>query len=99
VFAMPAPGTFGTSKRNQFYGPGFTSTDFSVIKNTPITERLRTQLRIEIFNLFNTQNLSWPENCLCSDTLGKIFGSRNAEIPGIGAGEAINVQVALKFIW
>jgi hypothetical protein len=93
AFALPAPGSFGNSKRNQFYGPGFKTVDFSVLKHIPITERLSAQLRIEIFNIFDFLNLSMPENCICSDTsAGLIYGTN-------GSGRPINAQVALKLIW
>jgi len=51
---------FGTMGRNQLFGPGFSDVDFSVLKDTPITERVSTQFRIEIFNLFNRINLGSP---------------------------------------
>jgi hypothetical protein len=60
AFALNAAGTFGNTKRNQFYGPRFKTIDFSVIKNTPITERLKTQFRVEMFNVFNILNLASP---------------------------------------
>ena len=48
AFADPAAGTFGNSGRNAFYGPGYASVDFSVVKNTKITERIGSQFRVEI---------------------------------------------------
>ncbi len=100
AFKAPAPGTFGTSKRNQFYGPEFRSVDFSVFKNTPITEKVRAQLRLEIFNLFNSVNLGGPDSTINSSTAGLIFGTRHGgDSPGIGAGEPRNVQLALKIIF
>ena len=39
AFANPAIGTFGNIGRNALYGPGFGAVDFSVFKNTPITEK------------------------------------------------------------
>ncbi len=100
AFKAPAPGTFGTSQRNQFYGPEFRSVDFSIFKNTPITERVRTQFRVEIFNLFNAVNLGMPDNSVNSSTAGLIYGTRHGgDSPGIGAGEPRNVQLALKVIF
>ena len=102
AFTVNAPGTFGTSKRNQFYGPPFKTIDFSVFKNTSITERLSTQLRIEMFNIFNILNLAGPDSCVCSGggfgLIGSTYGTAIGA-PGIGPGEPFNVQVALKFIW
>lgn len=101
AFAQPAPGTFGNIKRNRFYGPGFSDVDFSVFKNTPITERVTTQFRVEMFNLFNRTNLPNPSTRLSSGSFGRIFdtiGDANGAT-GIGAGEPFNVQLALKIIF
>ena len=100
AFTNPAPGTFGTSPRNGYYGPGFASVDFSVVKNTKITERVNTQFRIEMYNLFNRINLAPPSGGLgggfgvSSDTIGDYNGA-----PGIGPGEPFNMQLALKIIF
>ncbi len=100
AFADPAPGTQGNSGRNAFYGPGYASTDFSVIKNTKITERIGTQFRVEMYNLFNRVNLAPPSGTVGSglgitaDTIGDFNGA-----PGIGPGEAFNIQLALKIIF
>ena len=58
AFAAPAPGTIGNLARNKFYGPGYADVDFSVFKNFPITERVKIQLRAEMYNLTNRINLS-----------------------------------------
>jgi len=58
AFAAPAPGTVGNLARNKFYGPGYADVDFSVFKNFPITERVKIQLRAEMYNLTNRINLS-----------------------------------------
>ncbi len=60
AFASAPLGSFGNLSRNKFYGPGYGSVDFSVIKNTKITERVGTQLRFEIYNLFNHANFAPP---------------------------------------
>jgi hypothetical protein len=103
AFAQPTPGTFGNEKRNQFYEPGLYDVDFSVFKNTPITERIGTQFRIEMFNIFNHTNLGRLSNTnkLSSGSFGRItdtIGDFNGAT-GIGAGEPFNVQLALKIIF
>src|SRR5882672_2962845 len=50
--------TFGNIARNKYYGPRFASVDLSVFKNIPITERVKVQLRAEMFNIFNRINLA-----------------------------------------
>jgi hypothetical protein len=117
AFAAPAVGTYGTLPRNFLYGPGYSSVDFSVIKNTKITERVNAQFRMEFFNLFNRTNLAPPSGgcgtvgdptsplqsqraCTGSgvgvtgDTIGNFNGA-----PGIGPGEAFNLQLGLKIIF
>jgi hypothetical protein len=56
----PPNGAYGNSARNSLYGPGYGSVDFSVVKNTKVTERVNAQFRIELFNLFNRINLAPP---------------------------------------
>jgi hypothetical protein len=45
------------SQRNAFRAPGFWNFDLAISKETKLTERLRLQLRAELFNLFNHANL------------------------------------------
>jgi hypothetical protein len=96
-----APGTFGNSQRNQFNGPRFKTVDFSVIKNTPVTERIKTQFRVEMFNVFNILNLAQPDNCSCDGSANGLINStlHAGDAPGIGSGEPFNVQFALKIIF
>src|SRR6267378_2672586 len=58
AFAEPLPGTIGNLSRNKLHAPGFGSVDVSVIKNVPITERFKIQLRAEMFNILNRKNLA-----------------------------------------
>jgi len=50
--------TYGNLSRNKYAGPNFKNVDLSVIKNIPITERVKIQLRAEMFNTFNRINLA-----------------------------------------
>jgi hypothetical protein len=56
------PGTqhFGSLGRNSLIGPGYRNFDLSIFKTTPFSERVKLQLRAEIFNLFNHPNFSSP---------------------------------------
>lgn len=98
AFAEPAAGTFGTLRRNAYYGPGYGDVDLSVFKNTAIKERVTVQFRAEMFNLFNRTNFAPPSsisnNFVLNDTIGDYNGA-----PGIGAGEPFNTQLALKVIF
>jgi hypothetical protein len=110
AFALPPQGTYANQPRNEFYGPPVYQVDFSVFKNTKITERVTTQLRLEIFNIFNTLDLAPPASPavglftssntvggglgLITSTLGTAIGA-----PGIGTGEPRNIQLGLKIIF
>jgi hypothetical protein len=99
AFTNPAAGTFGNERRNQYYSPGFSDVDFSVIKDTKIYEHLTLQLRAEMFNIFNRVNLSplgFPQTSGpgIGSTIGAAFGA-----PGIGPGEPFNTQFAGKIIF
>jgi hypothetical protein len=59
AFATPV-GNFGDLGRNAVYGPGFWNIDFSVTKDTKLTERLNLQLRAEFFNIFNHPQFALP---------------------------------------
>ena len=106
AFADPAPGTWGTSKRNAYLAPGFGDVDFSIFKNTKIGERINTQLRVEMYNIFNRINFAPPlgggngfynpntatiSTMQLYDTIGDFNGA-----PGIGTGEPFNTQLAFK---
>jgi Carboxypeptidase regulatory-like domain len=49
---------YGDVARNRFVGPNFKDVDLSVIKNVPINERFRLQLRADMFNVFNRINFA-----------------------------------------
>jgi hypothetical protein len=101
AFADAAPNTYATTRRNQFSNPGYYNLDLAVQKTTPITEVVKLQIRAEIFNAFNHNNLSplgllsdASETGTISQTIGVAIGN-----PGIGPGEPLNVQFALKIIF
>ena len=108
-FADPALGTFGTSRRNQYFGPGYSDVDLSVFKETKLGERASIQFRAEMFNVFNRANYAPPGggsvnpaggnlsvggDASLNDTIGDFNGA-----PGIGAGEPFNTQFGAKIIF
>jgi len=53
----------GNTGRNRFYGPGLTTVDFSIFKNTripSISEAFNIQFRAEFFNILNHTNFLSP---------------------------------------
>ena len=53
-------GFYGNVGRDAYTGPGLATWDFSVLKNTSISERFNLQFRAEIFNLLNRANFNTP---------------------------------------
>jgi hypothetical protein len=98
AFVLPATGTYGNERRDAFTGPNFRTVDFSLFKHTPVTEKVMSEFRVEIFNIFNFNNFANPAVNPSSSTFGLITNTRNgASAPGIGYGEPFNIQFALKF--
>ncbi len=60
----------GNNGRNSLYGPKLVDVDFSLFKNTHITERFVAQFRAEFFNVFNHPNLQAPIDNLVIDAGG-----------------------------
>ncbi len=51
---------FGSLGRNVLIGPRFINTDFSIVKNTKLSESMRVQFRAEFFDIFNHPNFGQP---------------------------------------
>jgi hypothetical protein len=110
-----APGTrhFGNLGRNSLIGPNFRQLDFSIFKITPITERLKMELRFEAYNLLNHPNFANPylPNFFADgapngfDSTGRALGSLSLGVTGdvgigypfLGSGGPRSLQVAAKF--
>lgn len=91
AFAVPTPFTFGTSARNMLIGPGQKIVDFSLLKSTAITERIRIEFRAEAFNLPNNVNFGNPAADLTAPAnFGKIRGT---------SVEARVIQFGLKILF
>ena len=87
---------FGALGRNVVIGPGFNNTDFSIIKNIKLGEKLRAQLRAEFFDLFNHANLGRPGNVVGTPAFGRITSTR---FPTGESGSSRQAQLAVKLIF
>jgi len=91
--AFPGAGEIGNSGRNSFRGPGFFNLDASIVKQIPITERLRSQFRVEMYNALNRANFALPGVSIVTPaTLGRISGLSNGSS---GTGARV-MQMALR---
>jgi Carboxypeptidase regulatory-like domain len=57
-----AIGTFGNAGRNSLHGPGLNFTNLAIMKDIPIREQMRFELRLETFNAFNHVNFNNPQS-------------------------------------
>ena len=85
--------TFGNLGRNVVIGPGFANLDFSLVKNTKITERFNLQLRADAFDLLNQTNFGQPGATVGTAQFGLINSTR---FPTGDAGSSRQLQLALK---
>ncbi len=75
----------GTSPRFPLHGPGINNWDLSIMRNFPIRERLKMQLRGEWFNAMNHPQYSNPNTTIGNPSFGRITstsgnGSRVVEL-------------------
>jgi Carboxypeptidase regulatory-like domain len=68
----------GTSGRNAFYGPGLRTGDISLFKTLSLTERLKTELRAEVFNVTNTPQFANPDTTITDANFGRITATRQS---------------------
>jgi outer membrane receptor protein involved in Fe transport len=114
VFVLPvvAVGTtrtlyhFGSMGRNVIIGPRFNNTDFSVIKNTKLTETTRVQFRAEVFDIFNHANFGQPgrvaqinRNADGTFTTGNFGVITNTRFATGDSGSSRQIQFALKLLF
>jgi hypothetical protein len=55
-------GTVGNTGRDSLRGPSFFNTNISLSKDNKLSELFRLQFRAEFFNIFNHENLFFPNS-------------------------------------
>lgn len=81
-------GQFGNVPRGYFVGPGYTNLDFSIQKDTKISEGKVLQMRLEAYNAFNHTNFANPNGNVDSTNFGRITAIRsftNSRLVQLGA--------------
>ncbi|MDQ6708397.1 MAG: hypothetical protein M3Z85_20760 [Acidobacteriota bacterium] len=90
---------FGNLGRNVIIGPGFQNIDFSLEKNTRVTEKTNLQFRADFFDMLNHPNFGQP-NRTVSTAAGNTFGQiSNTRFPVGDSGSSRQIQLAMKFIF
>ncbi len=87
---------FGNLGRNVIIGPAFDNVDFSLLKNAKLNERMRLQMRAEVFDLFNHASFGQPGRVVGSQNFGRISNTR---FPTGDSGSSRQMQFALKFLF
>jgi hypothetical protein len=86
----PPAGQFGNSPHALCCGPAISNSDISIQKRTPISERINSEFRADIFNAFNHTQFANPDGNFSNQTFGQIQNTR--EDPRV-------IQFGLKFIF
>jgi hypothetical protein len=106
---------FGNEGRNSLVGPKFRQFDFTIHKNTSLTEHVKLELRLEAYNLFNHPNFAsplYPGFLAAADINGiapngrsigfyplTVTGDVGIGYPFLGGGGPRSLQIAAKFIF
>jgi len=105
AYVAPYPGTFGNSSRDSLTGPDLTDLDVSLVKTTPVREGVRSEFRIEYFNVLNRANFSTPNPVVFSTGPTPSAPTATATLsPTAGVLTATSttsrqLQFALKFLF
>jgi carboxypeptidase family protein len=96
AFELPLAGFFGNLGRNTVTAPGLVNVDFTLVKTTPLTERLKLDFRAEFFNLFNHANFGLPIPNVFNSSRTR---SGNAGSIGSTATDNRQMQLGMKLIF
>jgi len=105
MFSQATSG-LGVQRRNQFYGPNFFDTDFTVMKNfrIPRWESGKLGVGLQFFNLFNHPNFDQPVGDVSNPSFGSIITTVSTPTSILGSflgGDAsprlIQVKASLTF--
>jgi len=97
AFLVPPNGTYGNLGRDAFIGPGLTTLDFSLLKDTKIAEKLGLQFRAEFFNALNRADFNTPNLIVFTSAAG--VPSPTAGVITSTSTTSRQIQFGVKFIW
>lgn len=89
-FVRPAESRQGTLGRNALRGFPLWQIDFALRRQFSLTERLKLQLRSELFNVLNHPNFADPRRSLADPLFGTSPSLLNRGLGTAGAGSGLN---------
>jgi len=84
--------------RNAFRGPGFFGADFSLMKSITFTERMRFEVGVNMYNVFNHANYGDPWPSTASLPLGQTFFTSQPPTSPYGAFAAAATDMRMAQI-
>jgi hypothetical protein len=97
VFRAPAVGTVGNAARNLVRQPGTNNWDMTVTKNLQVHERVRVQLRCELYNAFNHTQFSSFDTGARFDAQGNQVNSNFAAFTAASAARVLQLVLRVNF--
>jgi hypothetical protein len=95
-FALQPAGFLGNLGANTLIGPGFVTFDLSVVRQVPLTDRYRLQVRLEGFNLFNHPNFGLPDTAIFNSN-GTVRGAAGRITTSSSAMRQMQLGIRLTF--
>lgn len=97
AFTLPAPDTFGDSRRNILFGPHYADVDLSVGKSFHLREGLNLEVRADGTNAFNHPNFGTPNSTISSSNSTSGVGAITSTLNGGAPGRTIQMGSRLTF--
>jgi hypothetical protein len=97
VFAPPAVGTVGNAAANLLRQPGVNNWDITAVKSVPVGERVRIQLRCELYNVFNHTQFTSFDTGARFDAQGKQVNSNFGAFTASGAARIVQLALRVAF--
>jgi hypothetical protein len=90
AYASPAAFHFGTSGRNQLRTQSLRNVDFSLFREDALGEHVKSQFRVESFNILNTPTFGIPQTTFTNPNFGRVSST---------VSTARQIQLGLKLIF
>lgn len=97
VFRAPSAGTVGNSARTLLRQPGTNNWDVTVAKSFPIAERVRIQVRCELYNAFNHTQFSSFDTSARFDAQGNQVNSNLGTFTAAASARVVQLAARVTF--